>query len=192
MSVLIISLSVTVNACVLSHCVHNGASTATGRPMQTKKCSKCGEVKALDDFYKQRRTSDNRQSICKPCSREALRQWYSANPTQAKAWARAYRAANRKNYKAYSAAWYADNSEKARAWARAQRAANPEHVRALKNAWNAANPEKVKTMNSHKVEAATSSYIAAVVRLPVTLLPQDFIEAKRAHLKLVRKLKELK
>lgn len=41
--------------------------------MRTKTCAKCGEEKAIDDFYLQRRS-------CKPCVREEQRRFRNSTP----------------------------------------------------------------------------------------------------------------
>ncbi len=37
----------------------------------TKRCSKCGETKPLDEFHVRTRSYDGVQAFCKPCMREA-------------------------------------------------------------------------------------------------------------------------
>lgn len=46
---------------------------------QSKACSKCGEVKDLNQFYAQRGKSDGRRADCADCSRARRRKYYSAN-----------------------------------------------------------------------------------------------------------------
>lgn len=46
----------------------------------TKQCPKCGEVKALTEFSRNRKTRDGRTHWCYPCNREALYRWRAANP----------------------------------------------------------------------------------------------------------------
>ena len=38
--------------------------------METKVCTKCGEEKSLDDFYRNKNTKDGRMSECKTCRRK--------------------------------------------------------------------------------------------------------------------------
>ena len=76
---------------------------------QTKACSKCAEVKPLDEFSPNRRASDGRQPSCKACCRT-------------------YRAANRERVAASQAKYYLANREKIRA--RQRDAHDPERVRA--------------------------------------------------------------
>lgn len=48
--------------------------------MTEKKCTKCGEVKPLDEFNKKKKHKDGLAYQCKLCSRQALREWKAANP----------------------------------------------------------------------------------------------------------------
>lgn len=52
-----------------------------------KRCTKCGEVKKIDDFYPDKRTRDGRGSHCRPCADSAqslrrLRRLYGLSPEQ--------------------------------------------------------------------------------------------------------------
>jgi len=50
-----------------------------------KTCSKCGQAKPLDSFYKAKGYRDGRRGICKECHRDYLRNRYSANPGRQRA-----------------------------------------------------------------------------------------------------------
>lgn len=57
-----------------------------------KTCTKCGETKPLDDFGKDRRASDGKDSRCLACIAVGVRQWRAANPgnpAKLKSWRRA-------------------------------------------------------------------------------------------------------
>lgn len=47
--------------------------------IQTKRCSRCGEVKPISDFNKQKRASDGLQRYCKECQKAVKKEWYKAN-----------------------------------------------------------------------------------------------------------------
>lgn len=50
--------------------------------MATRKaCSRCGEVKPLDEFALNRHRADGHQSYCKPCGRAMRRASYAKDPT---------------------------------------------------------------------------------------------------------------
>lgn len=44
-----------------------------------KKCARCGQVKPLDQFHRQAKSKDGRQSWCKQCSKAAYGAYYAAN-----------------------------------------------------------------------------------------------------------------
>jgi len=46
----------------------------------TKRCPRCGEVKTLAEFHKNRLTPDGVQSYCKPCMRLVNDEWNEAHP----------------------------------------------------------------------------------------------------------------
>lgn len=53
-----------------------------------KRCGTCGEVKALDAFYRSRRSKDGRQYHCKLCGNRKRREWAKANPERNAEWKR--------------------------------------------------------------------------------------------------------
>lgn len=97
---------------------------------ETKRCSKCGETKALTAFCRTTKANPRPRSICKACDAAYLRVWRTANRDRDRARTRAYRAANRDRIR-----------EQQRKWFRAERARNPEKARARWRQWWAANRE---------------------------------------------------
>lgn len=53
-----------------------------------KRCSKCGGVKPLDEFHRDRGSRDGRQYYCKSCSRAMRAAWKARNPERARESAR--------------------------------------------------------------------------------------------------------
>jgi hypothetical protein len=47
--------------------------------MMGKTCAKCGIEKSEKEFYKDAKSSDNLQSYCKECSKEASKKWKEKN-----------------------------------------------------------------------------------------------------------------
>lgn len=41
----------------------------------SKKCSKCGQIKSIDQFYKDARTSDGLYSCCNDCHQKQISRW---------------------------------------------------------------------------------------------------------------------
>ena len=60
-------------------------------PTTEKKCGKCGEVKSADEFNKNARSKDGKQSRCKACEK-AYRQ---ANKEEMAEYDKAYKQANK-------------------------------------------------------------------------------------------------
>lgn len=58
--------------------------------MDTKKCTKCGEVKPHTEFHKHKQTKSGLKSRCKSCNRKEAREFYQRNPEPFKARARKY------------------------------------------------------------------------------------------------------
>jgi 5-methylcytosine-specific restriction endonuclease McrA len=104
---------------------------------ESKTCTKCGEAKPLDAYYKQKDCRDGLRPDCKACNalarhiwreanrdavRERKRKAYLANPERDKARARAHYAANREAHNATSRAWYYANRELALAYSAKRKA----------------------------------------------------------------------
>ena len=139
-----------------------------------KRCTKCGEVKALSEFQKDRTRKDGHRFYCKVCAskkarelqqanpergKEIKRKWYQANQERCKENAREqYQAnsgrkkeANRKRYQANperqkeaNRKWYQANSEQRDEVARKWREANQERCKENGRKWREANPEKTR------------------------------------------------
>lgn len=58
--------------------------------METKICTKCGTELPLEDFYKDSRHKDGKQSACKPCVRRTNRKWKSKNKDRVDEYNRQY------------------------------------------------------------------------------------------------------
>lgn len=93
----------------------------------TKRCSKCGEVKAREEFFADVRKKDGKDTRCKACDklRKALRCAYDAQ------W-----------HKNYNAAYYAANSEKIKTRSLEYQRANPEETKVRAASYRKRNPEK--------------------------------------------------
>lgn len=136
--------------------------------VDSKRCTKCGEVKPLSEFCKLSRAKDGRQNPCKECKREYSRMhrasnpekykdyyadnsvkilerqrgYYADNPEKFKERARQYRINNPEKVKEGQRRYYINNLEKVREASRKYRINNPEKVNRNKRKWAANNPEK--------------------------------------------------
>lgn len=71
-------------------------------------CNRCGIVKPLSGYYKDRQSF---RTICISCARAAEERRYAANPHRAKAATAAWMKANPERVKTYMAAWYRANRD---------------------------------------------------------------------------------
>lgn len=108
----------------------------------TKRCTKCGEVKSLDEFHRDRSKPLDRRSDCRACQREYHRTWREANRDRQREYQRAWREANRDRHREANRAWYAANRERRLEYVRAWREANRDRVRERRRAWYEANRER--------------------------------------------------
>ena len=102
-----------------------------------KQCRKCGGVKAVGEFSKDKARKDGLQCQCKTCQalvyrqyrqmnpekeRERIRQWREANPEKPRESKRNWREANPEKLREYDRQWYQANTEKSRESKRRRRA----------------------------------------------------------------------
>jgi len=58
--------------------------------VNSKKCTKCGDVKLYSEFYRQKKTKDGYRTMCKECTKVASRYYYKNNREWALAYAKEY------------------------------------------------------------------------------------------------------
>ena len=119
-----------------------------------KTCSRCGYEKPLDDFNRQRGSSDGRRPECKECRNAARRKHYREN---AHLWAERW-AENRDALSARRAERRAERRDEVNAQQRAYIAAN-QHVTWLKNYRRRAQRLGVPVVDEHFTKAdVTAAY----------------------------------
>lgn len=133
----------------------------------TKKCTKCGEVKSLSEFRKDKLKSSGYRSNCKCCDKS-------------------YISDNKDKRKAY----YEANKDKIKACNKAYHEANKYKINYKKMVYRDANKDKIKAYNRANVKQLRDGYIAQQFRIPRADCPPELIELKRAQLKLIRAIKE--
>lgn len=99
---------------------------------QTKKCSKCGEVRARTGFHKDRQKKDGLKSACKVCRNAARAKHYKDNSTEILSRIYEYRKANPEVVKARSKAYYKANSDAIKARVRKWCNDNPVKSKVIK------------------------------------------------------------
>lgn len=73
-----------------------------------KRCSKCGRILPITDFYKRKRASDGLDYWCKQCNKANHAEWRAKNPT----YDAEFYQANKEKIKAYNAEYYQAHKDK--------------------------------------------------------------------------------
>ena len=79
-----------------------------------KTCTKCGETKPLDDFYRKRSSADGRDSWCRECVAERSRRYHEENRDKERERSRRWREENRGKSMEYMRRWREENRDKER------------------------------------------------------------------------------
>lgn len=74
-----------------------------------KRCTVCGEIKPLDDYFRDKRASDGRYSSCKPCQREKTLRWRTENAAKHHATQKRWREAHPEIVSRVHKNWYSRN-----------------------------------------------------------------------------------
>lgn len=114
-----------------------------------KVCSKCGEAKALTEFY-------SKMAQCKACKRAAQTAYRRANVETVRDSRARYYEANREKIRADYAEWYAANTEYNRERHAAYRAEHAEQIAEYQAQWWRDNPDKMHAA-FHKRRARKAS-----------------------------------
>lgn len=85
--------------------------------MQTKKCSKCKEAKAVDEFQKNKSSKDGLRSQCKVCTSERSRKYHEENREAERERNRKYHEENRGAERERKRKYEKENREMTRAMA---------------------------------------------------------------------------
>ena len=123
--------------------------------MNTKKCSKCGEVKKLSDFRDDLRGDQQKRYRCIACDALYAKQYREKNKSKIQQRAKEYRENNKEKLLTYMKQWRGDskdriktyrevNKEKISAEMRKYRQTHQEQLRNLNTEWLRKNPEKVQ------------------------------------------------
>jgi hypothetical protein len=145
--------------------------------IQEKKCSKCGEVKSVEEFSKNKSRKTGIQIHCKKCCE-------------------AYRKANKDKAKVYGEAYREVNVDKRKAYDYEYRKINKDKIKAYREDYEDANKDKIKAISSVYRKACvrnlTDSYICDSLSIPISQAEEnrDLIELKRVQLLITRKLKK--
>lgn len=119
------------------------ADSAAVPDLQTKACTRCGEMKPVGEFSPQARGKFGCKAECKRCIALRAKTHREANPDKVAASASSYRASNPDKIKESSAAWALRNADKIKDGAAKRYADNPEKFILAAAKWRVDNPERV-------------------------------------------------
>lgn len=157
--------------------------------METKKCGKCGEVKDVGEFYKNR-------SCCKKCRQSQLKEWQNNNRDKIKKYSRSQYVKNPEKLKERAKEWQLNNPEKYKERKKEWLLNNPGKDKESRNKWKCKNPEKVKENSKNQRKSLNTCYIKKTLKLSGFTTEQinenpELIEVKRLIIKTKRLCKTL-
>lgn len=146
-----------------------------------KTCCKCKAEKPIADFHKNRTAKDGLQSACISCRRAICAEYVDKNREKVNSWARKYATKN-----------HSKVLKSKRDWAEK----NKGHIKEYGKRYIQKNLKKCNARNRLEAEVLTDNYVyrllVPIVGLERSQIPAQMVEAKRLHLQITRKLKELK
>jgi hypothetical protein len=77
-----------------------------------KTCTKCHNTKALDSFYKRKRSPDGREAWCKSCRLKHNRKWIGANKDRHRELTQRWYDENKEHHLQNNKAWYQANKHR--------------------------------------------------------------------------------
>jgi len=111
---------------------------------RTKRCSRCGEVKPADEFYRNRHKKYGLTSYCKQCILQAHKKRFKEQGAGIKARIRARRAHNPWPFRLRNLEYYARNRDRIIRRVKEYRRKNRKERLAYQRRYSAANPHKRK------------------------------------------------
>ncbi|MBA7549469.1 hypothetical protein ES705_41953 [subsurface metagenome] len=139
-----------------------------------KTCSKCGEVRGIGDFFKNRRYKDGLSSVCRACQSAYNRERYLVHREEVLKQVRVWRAKNKEKIRVYQKDYQNENKDRLRPLAKEYYKRHrtriieqnkkyyedhKEACQARKKLWRLKNEEKVRRYNKeYKLEHKSASF----------------------------------
>ena len=146
--------------------------------MEIKRCFKCGEIKPISEFSKDKKCKDGLNSWCKECYSEYSKNWCKEHKEEV-------RIKRHKRYKKHDVQ-IRENSKK---W----RKANPEKIREANHRWRKANPEKIREHSKTYIESSPSYFKDLLIQTGFSKdeITPELIEKKSDIIKTRRLIKQI-
>ena len=119
-----------------------GNTNTTKLTLEEKKCSKCGNVKSLDEFGRNKNAKDKKNFWCKPCNTSGAKAWREANLQKRKEYDATYQQKNFKKISKRMKAWRQGNRESIASCNKRYYKLNKEKVDQKSKRWIENNREK--------------------------------------------------
>ena len=157
-----------------------------------KTCNLCKLEKPFTEFHKDKKAAGGLCSTCASCKRAKAKEWYAENRDVAKE-KRLTHARNNPRTVEQLKESYAKRRQAAIEMATKWRKNNQELCNRNKRNWLKSNPGYSSQQAKKYISALRDGYIKRRLGYSAGYeIPAELIEAKRLHLQLIRKLKELK
>ena len=115
---------------------------------ELKKCTKCGEVKVLSCFHKQKAGKYGVRSVCKPCRAEGRVKHYAENREAILERSSKYYAENRESILERTSKYYAENRDRYAEWKARHYTENRESCLVYATRYYAKNKDKIAKRQS--------------------------------------------
>lgn len=109
-----------------------------------KECAKCGEVKLIEDFYRNNQAKDGRRNICKLCDKQSVKEYRKRNPDKYKEYTRRYHEENREIRNDYNKQYREKNKESISIRTKQWRIRNKGRIKTYQIKYAAINSRKIK------------------------------------------------
>lgn len=152
--------------------------------METKVCSKCGEEKSLDSFYRQKTSKGGIRNRCKKCLSAECNKYREKNRIIIQEKKSIYYQLNRDKILEYQIAYRSENKQKIANRDKEYRDSNKEK--------KAENGKKYREENKERLrEKGMKKYLSKKLDIPKEEIPDILVEAKIALIDANKKIKPL-
>lgn len=130
----------------------------------TKKCSKCGDMKPFDEYNKHDEGKYGLRPECKYCQHLYRKQYRAKNREKLKIAGQKYTRANRDKIREAQREWEKNNPDKVKASGRRFRLAHPEYEKERHHRYSKEHPEKRRANSKKRYEINPEPKIASMLK----------------------------
>ena len=161
--------------------------------VKKKKCSKCGEVKALSEFNKDKSNKNGYASVCRSCKIEYSRNHYNKNKAKLAEKQRDYKEKNRDKVNEAARKYVRENNNKINKYRRELRKKDTDKARRTDREYHKKNRDIITGRRTKKRESLSDAYVRNILVnvfcIDKNIITQEMIEIKRLEMTLKRLIK---